>query len=288
MSLDGQIKMKKLESLRKVRVISLDVTGTLLLHRHPVAQTYVDCMKWAGMQNVPSVDQYASAYRRAYKDSCLKHPCFGFATNMPAREWWRKTAISALKHTGYPSLSEEEYDRFFRRVYQHFGSEHAYILLPDAVNFLNWASSLKNPDDTPRFILGVTSNSDRRTVESVLPSMKIHHHFHWFLCSEDYGFEKPDRQMYDKMFSLSKEWLPGLEDNSEILHIGDHLATDYCGARAAGLQALLVERDESRKAVNWQHWLRGHDYPGKSEEDIARHTVPDLDAAKELLAASIE
>ena len=36
--------------------------------------------------------------------------------------------------------------------------------------------------------------------------------------------------------------------------------------------------------TQFQDWLEAPDYPGKSEEDVRRHTVRDLTAVRDLLA----
>jgi REG-2-like HAD superfamily hydrolase len=285
-SMVGSAPLSIFTNLAKVRVISLDVTGTLLFHRAPVAATYVKALQWARLADPPTVEQFGNAYKRAYKENSLRHPCFGAAAKMPARDWWRSTALLALKYCERHGYTERELNRFFRKCYQYFGSEEGYALLPDAVPFLKWASSQKNPDATPKFVLGVVSNTPRRVMETVLPMMRLDHYFQWFVCSEDYGFEKPDVRMYDEVFELSKEWLPDLTDRSQILHIGDSLAADYCGSKAAGFQALHLDRSTNRNVVVYQDWLREGFYLGKSEAEIEQNTVQNLNEVRELLTAS--
>jgi len=38
-------------------------------------------------------------------------------------------------------VSDSEFDRFFRRVYQHYLSPAAHAVLPDGAALLGWASS---------------------------------------------------------------------------------------------------------------------------------------------------
>jgi FMN phosphatase YigB (HAD superfamily) len=52
---------------------------------------------------------------------------------------------------------------------------------------------------------------------------------------QDIGFEKPDPVIFSRSFEQARFWLPDLQKH-EVLHIGDSLAADYCGARAAGMQ----------------------------------------------------
>ena len=56
-------------SLRPVRAISLDITGTLITHKGSVVQHYVDAAVWAQLENPPSVDEMKPAFKKAY--NCL-------------------------------------------------------------------------------------------------------------------------------------------------------------------------------------------------------------------------
>ncbi len=40
-----------------VRAISLDITGTILVHRYPIMQTYADAAVWAKLPNPPSAEE---------------------------------------------------------------------------------------------------------------------------------------------------------------------------------------------------------------------------------------
>jgi len=261
-----------------VKVISLDITGTILVHREPIMKTYADAAIWARLPNPPSEAELKPAFKKAYYKHLTEYPCFGSAAYLSSRQWWVKTVRSALEFCGRGDYTDDEFDRFFRRVYQHYGSLQGYELLPDGIDFLNWASK------SNRFAsLGVTSNSPTRTIETVLPMLDVHNHFKWFLCSQDIGTEKPGKEIFDMAYKQAKFWTPELERN-EMLHIGDSLPGDYCGARAAGFQALYLDRSENARVTVYQDWLEGVDYEGKSKEDIEKWTVKDLYAVKQLLS----
>lgn len=92
-----------------------------------------------------------------------------------------------MKLSGH-ELGEAEFERCFRRIYQHYGSPHGYKELSDV------RGTLENLVGQG-FILGVTSNCPCRTVETTLPLLGLHDFFHWFACSEDVGAEKPEPHM---------------------------------------------------------------------------------------------
>lgn len=186
------------------------------------------------------------------------------------------TVKRALELSGR-TYSDAEFARFFRRVYQHYGSVEGYERLPDAEAFLAWVQAEK-----AHLLLGVTTNTPVRTVETVVPMNGYHNYFKWFTCSQDVGVEKPGEGIFAAAFEQARFWVPDLQKD-QVLHVGDSLEADFCGARAFGFQALLLDRSSNPRVTVYQDWLAAPDYPGKSEDDIARGTVKDLLAVKELL-----
>ena len=104
---------RTVRSLRPVRAISLDITGTLITHKGSVVQHYVDAAVWAQLDNPPSVDEMKPAFKQAYKERCLESPCFGGAEGISGRDWWRGTARRVLELCGR-SYAEDAFDRWFR------------------------------------------------------------------------------------------------------------------------------------------------------------------------------
>lgn len=261
-----------------VKAVSLDVTGTLLAHRHPIYVTYADAAKWARLKNPPSADELKPAFKKAYFESLTKSPCFGHAEGLSSRQWWVRTVQLALSNCGR-SYTDAEFDRFFRRVYQHYGSLEGYVQLPDAAPFLTWAGKRG-------LMLGITTNTPSRTMDTVVPMLGLHEHFRWFVCSQEVGEEKPHQRIYAEAHAQAAFWMPGIKPE-EILHIGDSLESDFCGARAAGFQAIHLDRsDSSVRVTKYQDWLEAPSYPGKSEDDIRQWTVTSLEDARKILEAT--
>lgn len=48
----------------------------------------------------------------------------------------------------------------------------------------------------------------------------LHNYFTWFICSEE-GYEKPNKEIFDKFYELALVEIPDLK-RDEILHIGNN------------------------------------------------------------------
>ena len=186
--------------------------------------------------------------------------------------------MARVLHHANVEYSEHDFDRYFRRVYQHFASPGGYTLLDDAKNLLD---SLSSSDEV---LMGITSNTPTRHMETVLPMLDIHNHFKWFSCSQDIGHEKPSLEIYEASFVQARFWIPDLLPE-EVLHIGDSYAADYCGAKRFGFQALLLDRSDNPSVVAYQDWLEAPDYDGKTVEEVQGNTITSLDVVASMLSA---
>eukprot|EP01038_Epipyxis_sp_PR26KG_P008585 gene8585-11600_t len=297
---------RKFSSLisQRIQVISLDITGTLLIHSKPIAQTYAACGKQAQLKYSLNMNDLAIAFKKAYKQMCTDYPCFGarkysnnisvnnsiFHSNINSRDWWKQTVKLTLElsdiqivsnnndfkeSTNNKVLTFDEFELLFLRIYQHYGCPSSYTLLDDAKQFLQFITEMQannNNDNTNIIRLGVVSNSPLRTIDTVLPFLNIHHQFDWFVCCEEVGYEKPSIEIYEEAYRRARLSIPNLERN-EILHIGDSFAADFCGAKAAGFQALYLDRSDNKSVVQYQDWLNAPHYHNKSDFDLEKYTI---------------
>lgn len=91
--------------------------------------------------------------------------------------------------------------------------------------------------------LAVISNADGR-IDRVLKRAGLLHFFEILIDSGLADYEKPDRRIFEqglRQMGTTPE---------QSLYIGDVYAIDYCGARDAGLQALLLDPNEVY--ADWQ------------------------------------
>ena len=229
---------------KKVKCISLDVTGTLLVHSQCVERTYADCISWAGIPDVPAPLELSPPFKAAFKNASQRYPCYGHHNHMSSRDWWSCMAADFVTRANI-AMSPAEFDRFFTRLYQHFGCQRGYEVLPDAAALLRWVSEEASAG-RKKYYMGIITNTDFRTIDSILPVMGIHDHFDWFVCSRGVGVEKPGLPIFEEAHRRAQLVHPGIR-RDEILHIGDNLVTDFYGAQAAGFQALFLGKEEKRE-----------------------------------------
>lgn len=150
-----------------------------------------------------------------------------------------------------------------------FSSSEGYNLYPDVLPFFQQLRRKKQKDSAPGSgtTVGIITNSDDR-VPSILVSLGISvrplklgrpqwdsTHFDalareagdidFVALSYDIGFEKPDRRIFHAVRNLMEQ-VKG--DDCDFLHVGDDLEKDVNGAKAAGWESLLLDREE--KYVN--------------------------------------
>ena len=74
--------------LSKVRAVSFDVTGTILVHRYPIMDTYAASAIWARLPNPPTSAELKPAFKKAYFKHLTESPCFGAKEGLSSRQWY--------------------------------------------------------------------------------------------------------------------------------------------------------------------------------------------------------
>jgi beta-phosphoglucomutase len=85
--------------------------------------------------------------------------------------------------------------------------------------------------------LGVLSNFGLH-LRDVLRKVDLYGYFDFVIVSEEVGLAKPDRRIFDLAVSRANR------PRHRLLYVGDHLGDDIEGARGAGLDAVLIDRND--------------------------------------------
>ncbi|NWI66905.1 HDHD3 protein, partial [Todus mexicanus] len=199
-----------------------DVKDTLLRLRRPLGESYAAEARAQGLQVPP--EALARAFGEAYGAQRRRFPCYGRAQGLSSRQWWLDVVkqtfrLSGVHEDGVLTLMAEN-------LYRDYCSASNWEVLPGAGETLSGCCQRG-------FRMGIVSNFDRR-LENILSQCNLRHHFEFILTSDDVGFAKPDRRIFEKALRL------GGVRPEQAAHIGDDYTQDYLAARAVGMHSFLL------------------------------------------------
>jgi len=208
-----------------LRAVFFDVGGTLLEVSPSVGSVYAEVLGRFGRKLHPGrlQDGFVGGWRRATRQRPPGQDRFS-AEPGGSRGFWRRQLDHTLDEHGEPAIQDDEFDA----VMAEFGRSARYRLFPEVDGVLAAVAGAG-------LELGVISNWDER-LPGLLAGLGISERFSVTIVSGIERIEKPATEL----FALACERAdvsPG-----EALHVGDDREADYDGARAAGLEALLVDR----------------------------------------------
>jgi putative hydrolase of the HAD superfamily len=206
-----------------IRVVTFDAAGTLIRLVDPPGWTYAETARLFGYKLDPGRVQ--DAFRIAWKR--LPPPPESPGPRLDDdRGWWRQLVARTIEDAGYEI---DRFDEYFTGVYEAFARPGVWELFPSVPLILTELHRLG-------IRLGVISNFDRRLYD-VLMHLDIRDAFEHAIISSEVGAQKPAGRIF---LEAARRFNVGVH---EILHVGDDPESDFRGARASGLHALLVDHD---------------------------------------------
>ncbi len=208
-----------------IDAVLLDAAGTLIRTVEPVALTYTRIARRWGAQLEPQ------EVSRAFREVFRRMPPMAFdatgdySPDALERDWWRTLVSRVVIEVGG---AIPQFDRYFDALYGYYASGSAWALYPEVVPVLSQLNAAGLP-------VAVVSNFDSR-LPGILRDHGLEPMIAEVVFSTGVGAAKPD----SRIFRLALANL-GVTP-SRALHVGDDRWADYEGARAAGLQALLLKR----------------------------------------------
>ena len=207
-------------SSAKIQAITFDVGGTLIRPWPSVGHVYAEVAARHGVKGLfPEVlnKSFATAWR-AKKN--FQH----------TRKDW-----ADLVDRTFAGLCEVQPSRtFFPAIYERFAGTDAWRIYDDVLPALDALASLGVQ-------LAVISNWDER-LRPLFQQFQLERHFETIVVSCEVGFAKPSPVIFEQA-SRRIGVAP-----AQILHVGDSLAEDVAGARAADFQAVLIDRNAESQA----------------------------------------
>ena len=216
-----------------IRAVFFDLVGTLIRPRQPVGQQYAAVARRFGAE----MDEVAleAAFHKAMREAPALEPAGTGrgdlqATAAAERRWWEQLVRGVVGACGAPALERPAvFQEYFDELYEHFTTANAWVVY----------------DDTPRALdglaaagigAGLITNYDTR-VYRVLDGLGLSSRLDPVTIPAVAGVSKPDGRIFAHALGQA-----GLAP-AEALHVGDSLHDDYEGATAAGMAALLLDRD---------------------------------------------
>ena len=204
----------------RARAIVFDAVGTLLFADPPVADVY----HLAGWQHGSQLDRDEVGLRMRAAlaaseagEGLVREP----TSESKERVRWRRIVTSVFDDV--PDIAP-----FFRTLWQHFAEPAHWRLFGDASFTLSALAERGRR-------LAIASNFDRR-LRAIVQADPILRRCERCFISSEIGYPKPD----SRFFAAAAAQLNLPPD--EILLVGDDWTNDILGARAAGWQAIWLDR----------------------------------------------
>lgn len=160
--------------------------------------------------------------------------------------------VEEMKETSRESHPEVDLLGAFRDLLHTLGGPDAAALAPETLRLfrvLTIRHFAPFPDTLPalrflqqRFRIGIISDAQRLFIEPELRLAGITPWAEVCVISSDYGYRKPDPRLF--AHALDRLGVPP----QRALYIGDSIRRDVCGARAAGLTAVLLSRHDPTRS----------------------------------------
>src|SRR5437867_6529626 len=203
----------------KIQAVTFDVGGTLIHPWPSVGRVYAEVAAQHGVKNLSPEKlnkKFATAWR-AKKNFQHTH------------EDWAAVVDQTFAGLCEPRPSQT----FFPAIYQRFAELGAWRMYDDVLPALDGLASKDIP-------LAIISNWDAR-LRPLLQQFRLDRYFEIIVVSCEVGFAKPSPVIFEhaaKKLGIAPE---------HIVHVGDSAKEDVAGAKAAGVGALLIDRD--KKAI---------------------------------------
>jgi putative hydrolase of the HAD superfamily len=217
-----------------VRAVLFDAVGTLLTPQPSVAEAYLAAGRRFGSRL--EIGEVRARFREAFRRQERLDAADSNGATSQDRERRRWQAIVAEVFDDV-----EQPEQLFEALWRHFArAEHWRLFddVPRACQRLEEAGLL----------VGIASNFDAR-LESIVADMpRLTPCRERVFVSSRLGCRKPCVEFFraiERSMGLRAE---------QLLLVGDDLDNDYCGARAADWQAVLLVRDGAAPA-EIEHWI---------------------------------
>src|SRR5262245_10867088 len=210
-----------------IRIIFFDSVGTLIETSDCIGEIYSRVAREFGFKAEPRFLQLN--FERSFR----RQPPLAFPVGTPEaalaeleKGWWRNLVEAVFTDLG----SFPRFDQFFGEIFERFRGRELWRVYDDVAPAL---TELKHRG----LKLGVISNFDSRLYD-VLRACGLDHFFDSVHVSTRVGAAKPDSAIFQAALNYHAV------EARKAWHVGDSLREDVEGAIAAGINAVLLDRDD--------------------------------------------
>ncbi|XP_025194901.1 rhythmically expressed gene 2 protein-like [Melanaphis sacchari] len=215
------------------KLITFDITGTLLKYRSSPAVEYSNVLNKYGLEVKLSTLEHL--INKNWTFMTKAHPNFGLYTGLKWENYWRTYAENVFSkafqienisyHVPLIVLIDD--------LMMTYSTGETFEVQNGAIELLEYLKNEQIP-------LGVLTNYDPR-IKSMITNLGLSHYFKFILSSYEVRSEKPDIKIFRKAESYIEKGL----NRKLFLHIGDSYLLDFKGAKNAGWSACLVHTDKN-------------------------------------------
>jgi len=220
---------KQTNIMQNLRLVTVDVIGTIIRFSKPPVQQYVDTAAMHGLQL--EYKQLERPFFKEWSRMNKEFPHFGSTTNISSMTWWVTLVKGTFKDALGEKYDEEKVSKIASELYSHYHSPKPYQVLDDGLFSLQKIKEMG-------LEIGVISNFDNR-LHDIIHSTGLSKFVNFVITAEDAKSSKPEPEIFD--FALERSGLKDVEPR-EVLHVGDDMDKDYHGARGVGWNSVLVDR----------------------------------------------
>jgi len=217
---------------QQFKLITFDITGTLLIYRSSPAIEYSNILKKYDIEIQLSTLEYL--INKNWIFMTRTHPNFGLNTGLGWENYWRTYAQNVFSRAfEIENISGSiPLGSIVDELMMTYSTGETFKLQKGTIELLEYLKKVHIP-------LGIISNYDPR-IKSMITNIGISHYFEFILSSYEVRSEKPDIKIFRKAESYAKG-----SNREQFLHIGDSYLLDFKGAKNAGWSACLVHSNKS-------------------------------------------
>lgn len=213
------------------RAVFFDAVGTVLFPSPSAPTVYVEVARRHGL--VLAQDAVRHRLWMQFRNEERHDRERGWITSEDREETrWRAIVSAAID-----GATEE----LFRELYQHFAQPHAWSVPAGAAECIARLHSQGVKQ-------GLASNYDLRLANVVEGTPALHPLRDRLVISSLVGWRKPAPQFFDAVVTAA-----GCNP-ADILFVGDDVENDFEGAKAAGMQPLLLDEQGKHEQISPRVW----------------------------------